>query len=242
MAATEEVGADDVRDSGSTVAMVTEEVWAMTAPAELLELGKQVLAILAADKVDLNDFRGVAFHEPRKDDQIRAAAQFGPSVGIVAVAPHIGEHIGANEAERFTLQFVFEAVRMTSEGRTIDDATTEVWSNLLAEAADPDGHFAGVANLRHIEVDVGLVPRTVGSVRVAPRSFDDLSVIGFSEFDLEGLTANWTDGGGHSEHVVVGEAARPQRPDRMLVSNDPNIWVDAQRLLGALRLLGPGAA
>src|SRR4051812_10005614 len=63
--------------------------------------------------------------------------------------------------------------------------------------------------------------------------------MGFGPAVLVKLSENWT-GFGASSFVMLVEHRIAKAPTNVVHGGDSSLWINAQRALGALRLLGPG--
>ncbi|MCA1709124.1 MAG: hypothetical protein LC808_39925 [Actinobacteria bacterium] len=183
-------------------------------------------------------FRGIALYDTSKDEFFTSLDVFEAAQDALASIPLLHSRYGADETNRVTLQFIYELLSRLHEPEFGDEAFESLWHDFLAELAEPQWLFRGVANLRFITAE-GLLFDLGEGVSIRGRSFEELSALGFSEAELAGLSEDWS-GFGASSYVMLVEDRLEKSPENFILSTPGTEFTKAQRALGALRLLAPG--
>jgi hypothetical protein len=199
-------------------------------------LAREAVERLAERGNGLDDYRGTAFFNTTKDEIFTSLPTFAPAAAAIAAMPDVAERFGDQEGERLTLQLLYTLFGKLAEPQFEDAAFDEIWEAFKAEAADPDWTYRGLANLRNIGST--LDPADLGDgVSIRGRSFEELATLGFSKGVLERLSDDW-NGFGASSFVMIVEKMRMKSPETFVLMDET--WTEAQRTLGALRLLAAG--
>jgi Apea-like HEPN len=213
----------------------------MTEPAakeELRALVRAALERIHASGEGIEGSRGVALYDLGKDEIFTSLNEFSPAETAVASLPLMQERYGANEAQRVTLEFIYQMLERISEP-AFDEATFEaLWEDFVGELDEPEWVFRAVANVRYFGAEGG--PFEFGDgVSIRGRSPDELRELGFSEYDLRRLADDWA-GHGASSYIMLVEDRVEKAPDNFIQGTLGTEFTKSQRVLGALRLLAPG--
>jgi hypothetical protein len=208
------------------------------AKSALKDLAQRVISAVAATGSPIEELRGIAFFDPRRDAILTAQESFSTAVSAVSELPLLADRFGSAEAHRLVLQFVYGFCGRLSQAAFDETAFENTWRAFSQELEEPTWTYRGVANVRYLRgapaaVDLG------SGVTIRGRNFEELNALGFGEEMLNRLREDWS-GPGASSFVMMVERIVPKRPDNMVQSNDPSLWENALRALRALRLLAPG--
>jgi hypothetical protein len=203
----------------------------------------RALAIAAVERIaasgrDLDQFRGIAVYDTAKDEIFTSLDAFPLAESAIAELALVIERYGVDEAERLTLQFVYQLLDRLAEPTFDDRVFEQLWTDFIDELREPQWVYRGAANLRWFTAEDG--PFDFGSgVSIRGRSYEELADLGFSESVLRALSHDWS-GFGASSYVIVVESRVDKSPDNLVLGSLGTEWVNAQRVLGALRLLAAG--
>lgn len=208
--------------------------------AEVQALVEASLERVAASDKPLSEFRGVALYDTRKDENFTSLDAFEPAVESLASDPAFSERFGNAEARRVALQFVYNVIELLSEASFDRAAFESTWLGFSKELARPEWIQLGIANLRHFATKEMLTDLGEG-ISVRGRSEEDLRSLGLSNFEWQKLLDEvMQQGFGVSSFVLVAEHRFPKSPDNFILTDGSTPWVNAQRMIGALRLLAAG--
>ncbi len=208
-----------------------------TGKPKLRALVEASLERVAASEKDIGQFRGIALYDTQKDGTFNTLDTFRPAVEALASDPTIVERYGQENAERLALQFIYDVIERLSIPGFDQDAFEETWSAFEEELVESTWRQVGVANLRHFHADAMHIDLGDG-VSVRGRSDEDLRQEGFPDGVWQRLVDDWS-GSGASSFVLVAEHRIEKKPETFILTvSDPA--VKAQRIIGALRLLGQG--
>jgi hypothetical protein len=230
-------GASAARDFDARLYGKVSGVARSAGKTELQALVEAALERVAASDKDISQFRGIALYDTQKDETFNTLDAFGPAVEALASDATVVERYGQENAERLALQFVYNVIERLSTPGFDQDAFEETWAGFEQELAKSTWRQVGVANLRHFHADAMHVDLGDG-VSVRGRSEEDLRLEGFPDGVWQRLVDDWS-GFGASSFVLVAEHRIEKKPETFILTvGDPA--VKAQRMSGALRLLGPG--
>ena len=100
----------------------------------------------------LNDQRGAtAIYNPITDARFRSLPSFERSARTVVTLQDFEERIGADSAERVTLQIVYNYFDRAMDLSFDPDLSNTVFDEFASELAKPHWTFVMLANLRHFE-------------------------------------------------------------------------------------------
>lgn len=205
----------------------------------LITLANDVIRMLSESGRAIEAFRGIAIYDTAKDAVITALPSFGPASSAIRAMPLVEERYGTESADRLALQWVYELLPRLADASFIASAEA-LWADFMVELNEPQWIFRGVANLRHFSDSApGVVLGPIDGVTIQGRSFDQLASLGFDQFIIDALIEDWS-GFGASSYVVVAEKRVDKARDNLVLSSDGSPWVNAIRLLSAMRLVAPG--
>jgi hypothetical protein len=210
----------------------------LSARQALRTLTEAVVSTAAASGTSVAGIRGIAFHDLRRDDLIAGHPSFEVAVDEVSQLPLVQARFGRNEGRRLVLQFVYEVLKKLEQPLFSESAFDGTWNAFTTELRNPDWTYRAVGNMRSFRYDKPHVPLGDG-VTISGRDFDALERLGFGAGVLAHLSEDWS-GFGASSFVVIVEQRVKKAPENVVMGADDSLWLNAQRTLGALRLLGPG--
>lgn len=203
----------------------------------------RTLSLAAVERIresglSIDRFRGIAFYDTAKDEIFTSLDAFQAAEQSIASISLLEERYGAGEVRRLTLQFIYQLLARLDEPEFDENVFESLWVDFLAELDEPEWVFRAVANVRYVTAEGASFDLGDG-VSIRGRSFDDLSELGFSEAELQGLADDWS-GFGAGSYVMLVEDRVEKSPDNLILSSLGTEFTKAQRALGALRLLAPG--
>lgn len=212
----------------------------MTAYEPLKALTAKSLEAIAQAPLGFQRYRrATAFFDTSKDEMIVRLETFGPAVEAISQTKEVKEFYGSHEARRIALQFVYTACTFVTDVGAIEDVFEITWARFRDELSKPTWSFKGVANLQNIECAESSIGLGAG-VTICARRLDDLAhALGWGQYELDALAADW-QAGASSSHVLLVEQEIPKTPDNFLLENDGSELVVVARMLLAMRLSSPG--
>ncbi len=208
------------------------------ARSALRTLSLAALEHIRESGLSVDRFRGVAFYDTAKDEIFTSHYVFQPAEQSIASIPLLKERCGVGEVRRLTLQFIYQLLARLDEPEFGEEVFEPLWVDFLAELEKPQWVFRAVANVRYVNAEGASFDLGDG-VSIRGRSFEELSELGFSEADLQGLADDWS-GFGASSYVMLVEDRVEKSPENLILSSLGTEFTKAQRALEALRLLAPG--
>lgn len=209
------------------------------APETYTGLVRRVLGMARAAQLRLEDVRGVAVWDTRKDQRIRALPEFALLRVDIEGLTYFADRFGLQNADRLTLQLVYEYFTAANELRLDPTILSSVWHAFRSELADPSWRTRTVANVRNFTAEVATIDLGDG-VAIRERDFEKLEQLGFGPGVLKGLSDDWDAGFGSSSYVLIAESESVKEPSNLI---SPDMWLPSQktvRALQALRLIGTG--
>lgn len=145
---------------------------------------------------------------------------------------------GPEEASRQTLAFIYDGFDRWHRGASKSKSSKTALVALDAELANPVWTYRAVANLQNFQSD--LERADIGSgVSIEGRDFSRLKRLGFSNWHLQQLGDDWSEGMGSSSYVILVRIAIPKSPESVVLTPaDP--WILASNAIRALRLAAEG--
>jgi hypothetical protein len=206
----------------------------------LRTLTVQGLEAIAASSFGIDGFGGaIAYYDHRKDELVTAVPSFRAAVERLERCQVVSTLLGAEQATRIALQFVFNAYDVVRNGAPPEAAFESVWDGFVRELDTPTWMFAAIANVQNVECPEGPLD-LVDGVSVRGRSFRELEqILGWGASELHVLFQDWMAASG-SSFVLLLEKKVPKTPDNFLMIDDGTAYVRAARALLALRLVGAG--
>jgi hypothetical protein len=208
------------------------------ARAALHTLSATALGRIRASGQPIESFRGIAIYDTSKDEIFTSLDGFDEAEQELAAIPSLQERYGVDQASRLALQFIYELLGRLQEPVFDEELFESLWANFLAELAEPQWLFRGVANARFLAAEGPSFDLGDG-VSIKWRSAEELSPLGFSDAALAGLFDDWA-GFGASSYIMLVEDRLDKAPDNFILSSSSSLFGKAQRSLCALRLLAPG--
>lgn len=203
------------------------------------------LTLSALDAISQSSFgidgcrRAIAYFDHSMDELVTKEQAFGGSVDALASLASVQALYGASESRRLAVQFVYKACSYVSDTPSFNDAFERAWTAFAEELGKTTWSFKAVANMQNVECSdypVALGPE----VSIRSRSFDELTDrLGWTEFELGELTADWR-AGANSSFVLLVERDVAKTPENFLLGNDGREVSIVSRTLLAMRLAGPG--
>ncbi len=204
----------------------------------LRTLTDSVISAAAASGKPITNIRGSAFFDTSRDAFIEGQPSFRRATEELSRLALVQGRFGANEGRRIALQFVYQILKRLEQPVFSEAVFDGVWEAFTTELENPDWIYRAVSNVRYFRYDKQEAS-IAGGVTIRGRSFDELLKLGFGDHVLAGLAEDWS-GFGASSFVLVIEQRLKKAPENVVTSDDGSLWLNAQRALGALRLLGPG--
>ncbi len=216
-------------------------------PSESIAVAKRNVKLLLESAVEkasqtdrpIEEFRGIALYDSRRDSQIAELPEFKAARDSIAVINLVQDRFGANEGARLTLQLVYSLFAQLDAPIWSEEVFESIWGSFLEEAHDPTWTYRGIANLRNFDADSLRFDLGDGIV-IQGRDFSHLRSVGFSEGILQRLVDDWSSAWGSSSFVMTAESSVPKSPDSVVLSATSEGWMRAQRAIAALRLVAPG--
>jgi Apea-like HEPN len=181
----------------------------------------------------------IAFFDSKKDELITNCPSFSIALESVSKISEVVERYGSTEALRLVLQFVFNACSMYA---TIGDKSTafkETFKYFKTEAETDHWVYRAIANVQNFE-NPSLPIELADGITLRGRSFTELEhLLHWGSSELAHLTADWRDGGGGS-NVLMVESRVNKSPSNFLLVNDVQQMNKVARMLLAMRLALPG--
>jgi len=210
----------------------------ISAERALHALAVAAVELIQAGGQDLGSFRGIANFNPARDELFTSLDVFPEAEAAVAELPDFAERYGADKAAHTTLQFVYELLGRLSEPDLDEGVFGSLLSDFVGELEESQWVYRGVANVRWFAAEDGTFDFGNG-VAIRSRSLDELSELGFNDWVLQAMSNDW-GGLGASSFVMLVESRVAKSPENLILGSIGTEWVNAQRVLGALRLLAPG--
>ncbi len=224
--------------SGADFSRQTDGMAEPQAHAALHTLSGTALGRIRASGQPIEAFRGIAIYDTSKDEIFMSLDGFEAAEQALASIPSLQERYGVDQASRLALQFIYELLGRLHEPVFDEELFESLWVDFLAELAEPQWLFRGVANVRFLVAEGPSFDLGDG-VSIKGRSIEELSELGFSDPVLAGLFDDWA-GFGASSYIMLVEDRLDKSPDNFVLSSNPTLFCKAQRALSALRLLAPG--
>jgi hypothetical protein len=192
----------------------------------------------AASGLPLDRLRGVGLYDTEKDAHLTSLKSFGNAEQAVIRIPHFGARIGADNAKRVVLQFVYQYFARVDNVRYEEAVFKTLWEDFRAEIDNPQWLTRGIANVRNftsedLHLDLG------DGIAIRGRSFKELASVGFSQAILDRISEDW-GGFGASSFVLVADDAVLKEPANIILI-DTALWTKAIRAVGACRLASAGS-
>jgi|GEM_PF-2563685 len=213
-----------------------------TAPAPLIALGREAVEAVASTG-GMASFRGLALRNEARDAIFKPLTSYEAAKDAICAVPLVDERYGPKDAagDRLTLQLIYQLFPRTSQSGVGEDMR-RLWRRFIAELKVPEWVYRGVANLRNFAIEKG-EPDSVRldeGVSIRGRSFDELRSLGFSDFTLDALAEDWSEGMGASSYAILVEH-RKSKSRENLITGDATGITAAQRAITCLRLASPGS-
>lgn len=206
------------------------------ARSALESLVREAVEQVVTSEEALFEQRGaIAIYDTSRDAKFRDLESFESAATTVAVLPNFDERIGAQSAERVTLQIVYNYFATTTHLDYDADAFAYAFDGFASELAKPTWTLVMVANLKYFESPDTLIDFGDG-MSIRARSFNELQQrLGWNDQHLEALKQDWM-GFGASGHVIWIEEEAEKSPETLVLSNTATGLGALSRLLLALRL------
>jgi hypothetical protein len=192
----------------------------------------------AASGSSLDRLRGIAFYDTEKDAPLTSLKSFGNAERALIRIPNFAARIGAHNAKRVVLQFVYQYFARVDNVRYEEAVFKTLWEEFTAEIANPQWVTRGIANVRNFTSENLLLDLGDG-IAIRGRSFKELASLGFSQAILDRISEDW-GGFGASSFVLVAEDCVLKTPDNV-IALDSSMWTKAIRAVGACRLASAGS-
>jgi Apea-like HEPN len=205
---------------------------------ELRTLAMKAVEMATARREPLESLRGTALHDESRDEKVTSLDEFPGAVATLTGDALIAERYGEGNAQRLTIQFVYEVGWKLDVLEWSESAFEEVWQAFCGELEDSEWVSRGLANMRYFQSGEQRIDLPDG-VSVRRRSFEELERLGFDEHILGELKRDWA-GFGASSYVMMVEDRMEKKPENFNYVDSGHQPTKALRALGALRLAGTG--
>ena len=191
-----------------------------------------------ASGLPLDQLRGFAFYDMEKDARLTSLRSFGSAEAAITGVPHFGSRLGAENAKRVALQFVYQYFARVDSARYEEAVFESLWEDFTAELDNPQWLTRGIANVRNFTSANHPLALDDG-ISIRGRSFADLGALGINRATLDRISEDWS-GFGASSFVLVVEDSIPKEPANVILSST-DVWTKAIRAVGACRLAATGS-
>ncbi|HND85598.1 MAG TPA: HEPN domain-containing protein [Pseudobdellovibrionaceae bacterium] len=210
---------------------------------QLLRATLQALTAEAFTTIENSSKEGfqnaIAYFDMQRDQVITSCKTFQSALEAVSNDERIASLFGSGEANRITLQFVYNAYKDLKKLQNKDTAFEDQFSHLCSEMDVDYWTYRAVANIQNFECDALPVELEDG-ISFRLRSLEEIShLLHWGSYEIQQLTDDWSIGA-HGSNILLIETQVKKSPDNFLLSNDGSEHLRMARILLAMRLVKQG--